>query len=92
MWGLYGEAAEIILTHPNLCDDGHRQLLRKAAIDANLISQERAKNSLYFFEEAEACTRYFVAKYATRFSDLKVMSTAGLKPVVFIKRLRKGLV
>ena len=74
LWGQHGGDAEIILTHPNLWDEGQHEFLREAAIRAGLITRQRAILNLHFVEEAEAASRYYVSKYAAAFGNLKVIA------------------
>ena len=43
LWENHGASADIVLTHPNLWDRDQRRFLKKAAIDAGLISKERSE-------------------------------------------------
>lgn len=73
LWESHGASADIVLTHPNLWDRDQRRFLKKAAIDAGLISKERSRVNLHFVEEAEAASRYYVSKYSATFGKLKVI-------------------
>lgn len=72
LWATHHENAEIILTHPNLWGDNQWAFLREAAVNAGLITKERAADNLHLVEEAEAAARYCVSKYSAAFGGLKV--------------------
>jgi hypothetical protein len=58
LWASCGADAEVILAHPNKWGAHEQNFLLQAAIEAELISKERAKTGLFFVEEAEASARY----------------------------------
>lgn len=77
LWRQYGADAEVILTHPNLWGPAQQDFLRNAAIEAGLISRERAVTNLHFIEEAEAAARYCVSRYSALFGRLQVCHSAA---------------
>lgn len=60
-WSSMRHRAEIILTHPNGWGEEQQQFLQTAAVNAGLVTKERAQLNLFFIEEAEAATSYALA-------------------------------
>lgn len=60
-WLELGAQAHIILPHPNGWGEDQQRFLRKATVEAGLLSREGAKQRLHFVEEGEASTSFFMA-------------------------------
>lgn len=64
-WSMLRNQVEIILTHPNGWGVPQQMFLQEAAVNAGLITKERAqlnKGGLLFVEEAEAATCYVLSE------------------------------
>ena len=72
LWSQNAEEVEIVLTHPNMWGPEQREFLLEAVIKSQLISRERASQSVHFVPEAEAAARYSVSRYSTVFGRLQV--------------------
>ena len=61
MWSDLRHQAEIVISHSNRWGAEEQKFLKKAAIQAGLVTWERAKLYLHFVEEAKAAASFALA-------------------------------
>ena len=62
---LFSERGEIILAHPNHWGSTEQDILKKAAVQAGIITESGLSRRLHFVEEAEASALFYLSATPT---------------------------